>query len=1131
MVTAVSTAAPAMAFAPILSSAPTLANFSMTPVTDGHALVSVRVTNMGANANGITGCTLRSTRPSVTARLTIFSPDSAHPDELYCGGDVSFGTAPYSPNVTVQVTNDKGLSALQANPATDGQAPAIIGSTIDGQSGAAATVTVGDNASLSVALSITDVAGSRNCVIISEGLQATVSQPVNHYDGCTFVVSQITASFVLHVTATDLLGQASHAYDITLTQQPKPVPVITNKHINYLASISSTGGQVVTGERVLPDRAQAQHITQMATWFWLGILLLLLAIAAAIVLFWRWRKLPLGLRLVIVIAPLVAGLACLSISIVTIKTIQPKAFANLTVSGRAAPQQKRVDDALVNGALRSAPGSVAPSGFQTSLSTAFKKAPEYALRNSQFLAPIITAQTTIDLKEQVGDSSGKPIWGTSANITSETEYIKQFQLTATGPPPGAVTIEVTQFPFSSAQCSKYGSLYSEALNATTSQTVFNLDFKKFLPVSYLADKKTGTLPYMVRVVKAGAKAGCNELVSPAVNALAIFSPEVAAPSYAADAKKMALFTTGTQPRDTGEIPNTNVKKFLDWTAPNQVYNFVMDSAPYPAYGRWQVSLAPFSDIQCLDPDLLIAYADVDLTSLNPGTKLVGIDFKQIAVNHPSGSGAVGKATVPLWQHLPLQALGKDLGNASQSAAEQQIQQLVAKAKGPLTYYVRFITLDANTGQCNSAFKPTNSVEISYGQAAPPGPGFPSYQTHYVTAPAQLSVDSLSYAPVRFQVDNFDPEGHYVYAHDFPPAPLTVFHAGQKLFVPEPGPAEEKSFLDSVGDFVSSIGDFISSIADVVSYVANAYNGIKSAVVDGVAGGLTALGVPCDSACKTAISAGISAGQMALGIPPSLPNVDQLMDQGTDYMAAEVADQVADASGVPLAGVATQQAAKAGVNQLDAQLKQAHAQADATAASPIVPDPDYLYQPARIIVTVRNTGSVPARGTMHVEFIDANSIPEADLTKRDLYKSVSVDVPTLAPGATLQIPISLEENYDAYRSHDHDYDPSVQCTGGSCGDIIDDPTYALAARKGRWLGVFNNAQVQLSASTGSVNKLPANFKPEDLGFDSKNWKYVGPYSGGKMWYDPIHNVNHVFKLQVSGGKSVHSTIAPNVSFSE
>ena len=1120
-------------------STPILSHFTISPMTNAVATLSVQITDMGAGATSLTSCKIKSARPNVVAELIVVSPDATHPEERFCRGQVSLSNEPYLPSISVAVTNDKGGSTSQTNPTPQSQPPRVSATTINGEQTDTALVEQENPSAQKVALSVTDVAGLRDCLITSEGIPALISTPINSYTGCSFSVSQIKGSFTLKIRAVDLLNQTSPTQEITINQKPaapviisqeKPVVAAAlDKHINYLASVSSTGGHVVTGARLLPDQAP-ERLGAGTVLFWLGLFLLLASLGVLILL--RHKKLWRGMVVVL----LLGSVASLALARVALQKSGPIATTHLSVTAESVPQQKILDDSLITASANLEPGRgvTAPRPTATtSLIGGFKQAPEYGSRNTQFFMPPSLTPMSLFLQAEVGHSGSTPLWGSGATVTAETEYIKDFRLNSTGGLPGTVLMEVSQFPFPANPCTPSYSLYSQKVEVTAPQTDFQLDFKKFLPASYLMGQKTGTVPYTLRVAHNGVKAGCNDLMSNAVSTQALFNPETAPTSYASDARKLTLWTSGSAPRDSGELPNTQVDKFLDWSATNQAYNFEIDSAPYPNYGRWQVALAPFSDSECLDPQLQVGFADIDLTTVNPSSKAFSVDFSQVAINHTK-SGTPSKSVLTMWQTIPNLLLRDNQSDAANSAQEKQLQQFLADSTGPLAYYIRFITLEPSTGLCDPQFKPTNAVKIRYGAPDPPGPGLPTSLIHEVLQSVNLSVTGGNYVPVRFQQDDFQPGGHYIYVRDYPAAggPIApIFHKGDKLLVPEVQPEQDKSFLDSVGDFVKSIGDFISAIGKVVSYVAEVYNGIKSGVVNGLAEGLSAIGVPCDSTCKAAISSGISVGQVALGIPPSLPNVDQLMSQGTDYMAAEVADQVADASGVPLASVATEQVAKQSIKQLNNQLKQAHDQADAQSPSPIVPDPDYLYHPAQIIVTVQNTSAQPARGTLYIRFKDTNLLAEADLLPRDLYKPVAADVPTLAPGATLKIPVNLEENYDMYRSHDHDYDPSVLCSG-KCGDIISDPIYALQARKSRWMHIFSTSQVLLSISTGSVNKLPASFKPEDIGLNSSGWTFLGKHApDGLAWLDKGTNTYHIFRPKFTPGKTLETSLSPNAPFEQ
>jgi hypothetical protein len=73
----------------------------------------------------------------------------------------------------------------------------------------------------------------------------------------------------------------------------------------------------------------------------------------------------------------------------------------------------------------------------------------------------------------------------------------------------------------------------------------------------------------------------------------------------------------------------------------------------------------------------------------------------------------------------------------------------------------------------------------------------------------------------------------------------------------------------------------------LSWVSKAYDTLKSSVVD-IVGSVACAG---DSTCKMALSAGLDIGLTAMGLPPSIPNFDQLSDQGLNYLASEISSQV------------------------------------------------------------------------------------------------------------------------------------------------------------------------------------------------------------------------------------------------
>jgi len=112
------------------------------------------------------------------------------------------------------------------------------------------------------------------------------------------------------------------------------------------------------------------------------------------------------------------------------------------------------------------------------------------------------------------------------------------------------------------------------------------------------------------------------------------------------------------------------------------------------------------------------------------------------------------------------------------------------------------------------------------------------------------------------------------------------------------PKDDDGFLE---DFLDSFGAVLTgavdALADLVNYTSKLWEEIQDAVVDAAASAVNQVGiVDCGpgSDCRAALETGLEVGLAAMGVPPSLPNFDDLMDQGFDYLAAEVASQ----AGVP-----------------------------------------------------------------------------------------------------------------------------------------------------------------------------------------------------------------------------------------
>jgi hypothetical protein len=87
----------------------------------------------------------------------------------------------------------------------------------------------------------------------------------------------------------------------------------------------------------------------------------------------------------------------------------------------------------------------------------------------------------------------------------------------------------------------------------------------------------------------------------------------------------------------------------------------------------------------------------------------------------------------------------------------------------------------------------------------------------------------------------------------------------------------------------SLWDAATSAAD---WVSEAYEWPKEQLVNAAASMLDQLpGIDCDASCKDLLKKGLDAGLVAIGVPPALPNADELMEDGLDYLAAQASAQI------------------------------------------------------------------------------------------------------------------------------------------------------------------------------------------------------------------------------------------------
>lgn len=104
--------------------------------------------------------------------------------------------------------------------------------------------------------------------------------------------------------------------------------------------------------------------------------------------------------------------------------------------------------------------------------------------------------------------------------------------------------------------------------------------------------------------------------------------------------------------------------------------------------------------------------------------------------------------------------------------------------------------------------------------------------------------------------------------------------------------DDEGWLES---FVSGFGDvlmgFVDAIGKLITSASELWEDIKEKAVSATAAGLKNLGVPCYSLCRAALETGLEIGLASMGAPPPLPNFNDLVDQGADYLAAQAGSQL------------------------------------------------------------------------------------------------------------------------------------------------------------------------------------------------------------------------------------------------
>jgi len=333
-------------------------------------------------------------------------------------------------------------------------------------------------------------------------------------------------------------------------------------------------------------------------------------------------------------------------------------------------------------------------------------------------------------------------------------------------------------------------------------------------------------------------------------------------------------------------------------------------------------------------------------------------------------------------------------------------------------YVRIITLNSNNNlvaaPSESAIMhlstPGDSQFTWYGD---PNPNPERVELH---AP---EIRILSYE--HYQPYLSDWSRNFIVTKDMP---VFGYSKGDKIFIPRDDGSQ--SGWEAV---TKAIGDLASFVADCVNRISDAYNSLKQKALN-LAISLAKNTVGCGTTCQNTFSFGLNYGLVVMGMPPSLPNFDEMMSMGKDYLVAKIAAETS-------LYLSEDDVAQA-INYLESEIRKT-AENDSGGGQWLRLNPDFQYHDAMLLLEVSNPTSTKTDQIA----CRINQFRKAFYFPFDP-KEYYINIPPVNPGQTIQVPIMLRPN-------------NVQCNNGK-GMLMSD--WNKMMENGVLLQVFpgNNEQI-------------------------------------------------------------------------
>lgn len=324
------------------------------------------------------------------------------------------------------------------------------------------------------------------------------------------------------------------------------------------------------------------------------------------------------------------------------------------------------------------------------------------------------------------------------------------------------------------------------------------------------------------------------------------------------------------------------------------------------------------------------------------------------VSAERSDGKLGSANVNIAQiardagYLPPQA-----STGSRRLTRPDARQEFMRNGGHFTLFLRVVPV-ASASNPSPVGLASPELRIIFANNPPSGIKFPSTAPKQPSKPSPVECLGIRYAPVK----------EYCVVH---PNPSVCAKVGQ-------GKPWYEEALDTV--------------LDAWDWACDTYAAAKKAVVDIASSALPF--VP-----REAFEMALDGALAACGMPPNIPNLDQLMDQGADYLAGEIVAQI----GPPAAGdLAKEQIKKALI---------AGAKAAAQKVGSAGPEKacQYTIEWPYLVCTIRNKSNQPV-GPLSVSAYEWTGIYATNDWDGRLFKTTAQTLSHLSPGASLPVFLPL-----------------------------------------------------------------------------------------------------------------------------